>query len=102
MVSKAPLYLYDDPSQYLSDDDAPTDLARSPGQRDAVDPQSLPPVLRIAEAARLLRVNRKTLYELVQKNALPGARRVGHVIRIDRDAVLDWLKGQGRVSRRHE
>lgn len=101
-MGNAPLYLYDDPNEYLGSDDAPTEPRPVREWREGSEPKSLPPVLRIREAAQLLRVNRKTLYELVQKNALPGARRVGHVIRIDRDAVLEWLKGQGRVSRRCE
>ena len=99
MNANAPLFLYDSPDEYLGEDDAPTEPR---GGSECVDPTLLAPVLKIAEAAKLLRANRKTLYELVQKNALPGARRVGHVIRIDRDAVLEWLKGQGRVSRRQE
>jgi excisionase family DNA binding protein len=97
-MANAPLYLYDNPDEYLSLDDAPTE----PWSGESVDPKSLAPVLKVPEMAKLLRVNRKTLYEMVRKNELPGARRVGHVIRIDRDAVLEWFKGQGRVSRRHE
>ena len=99
MDSKAPLYLYDDPDQSRIDEEAPT-LPSGPPESAA--PQEFPAVLKISEAAKLLRVNRKTLYELVRRNALPGARRVGHVIRIDRDAVLDWFRSQGRVSRRNE
>jgi excisionase family DNA binding protein len=50
------------------------------------------------EVAALLRVNRKTVYEAVARGVIPGAHRFGRMIRIDRDAVLDWLRGQGRVS----
>jgi excisionase family DNA binding protein len=69
---------------------------------DALPTSSLPPVLRVEELARLLRVNRKTAYEVVASGKLPGVRRLGRSIRIDRDAVLEWLSGQVRVSRIEE
>lgn len=50
------------------------------------------------ELATLLRLNRKTVYELLARNEIPGVRRLGRVYRINRDAVLDWLKGQDRVA----
>lgn len=63
----------------------------------ATDP---PAVLTVDELARLLRVERKTVYTLIAQGELPGVRRVGRSIRIFRRAVLDWLaSGQGRVSR---
>jgi excisionase family DNA binding protein len=83
-VGEAPLVL---------DDDRPTDLSRRPTTAE------LPPVLCVEELATLLRVNRKTAYEAIASGRLPGVRRIGRTIRIDRDAVLEWLRGQGRVSR---
>lgn len=67
----------------------------------AVDLGALPPVLTVDEVAALLRVNRKTVYEALARGEMPGARRVGRVIRIARDPVLRWLAddSQGRVSR---
>ena len=59
----------------------------------------VPVVLTVDEVAALLRVNRKTIYDLVQRRELPGARKVGRCIRFHRDTVLHWLAGQGRVSR---
>jgi excisionase family DNA binding protein len=96
-VADAPLYLYDDPHAYLDDEDAPTRERQHPSTRQAQEPDSLPPVLTIDEAARLLRVNRKTLYELASKGRLPGTRRVGRIIRVDRDELLAWMKGQSSV-----
>lgn len=55
-----------------------------------------PEVMTVDETADLLRVNRKTIYDLIARGELPGVRRVGRSIRISRDAVLDWL-GQGGV-----
>jgi excisionase family DNA binding protein len=54
---------------------------------------TLPPALTVDEAARLLRVNRKTLYDAVREGRVPGVVRMGRTIRIGRDALLDWLKG---------
>jgi excisionase family DNA binding protein len=57
-------------------------------------------VLTVNELAALLRVERKTVYSLITRGDIPGARRLGKTIRISRDAVLRWLsEGQGRVSR---
>lgn len=57
-------------------------------------------VATVPEIASLLRVAAKTVYGMVERGELPGARRVGRTIRISRAAVLRWLsEGQGRVSR---
>ena len=57
-------------------------------------------LLTVAEVATLLRVERKTVYALVSSGELPGARRLGRVIRFHRGAVLRWLaEGQGRPPR---
>jgi excisionase family DNA binding protein len=56
---------------------------------------TLPPVLTVDEAAQLLRVNRKTLYEAVRLGHVPGVVRLGRSIRIGRDALLGWLQGNG-------
>lgn len=56
---------------------------------------TLPPALTVDEAARLLRVNRKTLYDAVRDGRIPGVIRMGRSIRIGRDALLGWLRGNG-------
>jgi len=80
-------------------DDAPTlpwirTTARSPNLE-----SNLPPLLRVEEVAALLRINRKSAYAAVESGAIPGVVRIGRSIRVSRDAVLDWLRGQGGVSR---
>lgn len=56
-------------------------------------------VLTVEEAASLLRLNRKTVYEAIDRGELPGARRIGRKIRVCRATLLQWLaQGQGRVS----
>jgi len=52
-------------------------------------------VLTVDEAARLLRVNRKTLYDAVREGRVPGVIRLGRSIRIGRTALLAWLQGNG-------
>ena len=59
---------------------------------------NLPAVLTVDEVACLLRVNRNTVYELFQKKAIPGGRKVGRCIRFSRDAVVTWLQGNCRDS----
>ena len=66
----------------------------SAAERDGGAP-ALPPVLTVDEAARLLRVNRKTLYDAVRAGEVPGVVRVGRSIRIGRDALLRWMEGNG-------
>ena len=66
----------------------------SGAERDA-GATALPPVLTVDEAARLLRVNRKTLYDAVRAGEVPGVVRVGRSIRIGRDALLRWMEGNG-------
>jgi excisionase family DNA binding protein len=56
-----------------------------------------PSVLTVDEVAMLLRVNRKTVYELVTRGEIPGAQRLGRALRFSRDAVMEWLR-QGRGS----
>ncbi|MDY7229828.1 helix-turn-helix domain-containing protein [Hyalangium rubrum] len=58
-------------------------------------PESLPACLTVEEAAGLLRVNRKTFYEAVRLGKVPGVIRVGRTIRISREALLGWIRGNG-------
>jgi excisionase family DNA binding protein len=51
-------------------------------------------VLTVDEAAALLRVNRKTLYQAIRDREVP-AGRIGATIRLSRKALLLWLQGNG-------
>ena len=56
-------------------------------------------ILTVEETAQLLRVHPKTVREAYHDGSLPG-RRVGKkVIRFHRSVVLEWVRGQGGVSR---
>jgi excisionase family DNA binding protein len=63
---------------------------------DASPTQAELPVLTVDEAAILLRVNRKTLYESIRLGQVPGVMRVGKALRIRRAALLESSPGKGR------
>jgi excisionase family DNA binding protein len=49
--------------------------------------------LTVDEAASLLRVNRKTLYESIRRGDVPGAVHVGRSVRLRRSVLLSWSSG---------
>ncbi|MGE5183155.1 MAG: helix-turn-helix domain-containing protein [Acidobacteriota bacterium] len=56
----------------------------------AIAEDNAEPVLGVHDVARLLRVGRNTVYELVGRNEIPH-RRLGKQIRFSRDALMSWL-----------
>ncbi|NVB39584.1 helix-turn-helix domain-containing protein [Pseudenhygromyxa sp. WMMC2535] len=62
------------------------------------DHSSSPEVMTADEVASLLRVNRKTIYEAVQRDEIPGVVRIGRVLRFHREAVLTWIRTSGQVG----
>lgn len=64
---------------------------------EACEPTQLPPILTVDELAAFLRLNRKSVYAAISGGEIPGVRRIGGTIRVNRDSVLDWLAGEGRV-----
>ncbi|WP_342377331.1 helix-turn-helix domain-containing protein [Myxococcus stipitatus] len=52
-----------------------------------------PDFLTVEEAAALLRVNRKTLYEAIRLGQVPGVMRLGRVLRIRRITLVQWPSG---------
>lgn len=62
----------------------------------------LPAVLTPDDLAGLMRMRKRAVLDAIQRGELPGVRRVGRRIRIDRDTVLRWLadgRGQGARTR---
>lgn len=57
----------------------------------SVPDSNLPHTLTVDEAAEVMRVNRKTVYEVIAAGDLPGVRRLGRTIRIHRATLLRWL-----------
>ncbi|WP_370456611.1 helix-turn-helix domain-containing protein [Corallococcus sp. Z5C101001] len=58
----------------------------------------MPVFLTVDEAATLLRVNRKTLYEAIRLGQVPGVVRLGKALRIRRDVLVGSSVGKGRDS----
>lgn len=58
---------------------------RSGGLLMALD-DDIPSFMTVAEVARVFRIGRNTVYDLVRRGALDGTR-IGHAIRIRRSAV---------------
>ncbi len=54
---------------------------------------TLPAILTVDEAAKLLRLNRKTLYEVIRLQQPAWAIRFGRTIRVSRDALLRAFRG---------
>lgn len=52
-------------------------------------------VMTVEEAAALLRLNRKSLYQAISLNQVPGVIRIGRVIRLSRRALESWMQNQG-------
>ncbi len=70
--------------------------ATSAGDADS----TLPAVLTADDLAKLARVDRRVIYEMVREHQIPGVRPFGRQLRFDRDCVLNWLRdGQGRAPR---
>jgi excisionase family DNA binding protein len=72
-------------SACAGDEQMPQDT-REPGA-------SAPEFLTVEEAAALLRVNRKTLYESIRLGQVPGVLHLGRSIRIRRVVLLRWMPG---------
>lgn len=59
--------------------------SRPPGRLDPSD------LMTASEAANLLGCSRRQVYLLVEKGALPGARRLGHSVLVVRPVLERWL-----------
>jgi excisionase family DNA binding protein len=63
--------------------------------RPRIQPPNLPDILTVDEAALLLRINRKTLYEVIRLEQPRWAVRFGRTIRVGRTALLEAFRGNG-------
>ena len=61
-------------------------------QRDSLSIENCPNILTVSELCKLLRVSRNTAYRYLRLKRIRFVR-VGRQIRIPRDAVIDFLKG---------
>ena len=49
-------------------------------------------ILKVDELGRFLKIRPRTLYKLLHAGAIPGCRKVGATYRIEKRAVLEWLR----------
>jgi excisionase family DNA binding protein len=52
---------------------------------------TLPVLLRVDEAADLLRTTRRALYAMIERRQLPGVIRIRRRVLLRADDLLDWL-----------
>ena len=71
------------------------DTATRPGtaaeHADPHDPATLPFLLNVDDAARILRTTRSAVYALAERGALPGVTRLGRRLLIRRDDLVAWV-----------
>lgn len=61
----------------------------------------LPPVMTVAEVCELLRLDRRTVYSMIDDGTLESSGRSGkgRPIRIWTESVIAWARGHGVASR---
>ena len=78
----------------IPDDKAPDPLALEDCVR-RVEGLNLPPLLAPVRVARLLDMDRRRVYEMVDGGDLVAVRQGRRGLRIFRDSLLDWLRRGG-------
>lgn len=63
-----------------------------------VEEYNMPKLLTVTELAKYLRVNKRTIYRLLEKGNIPSAK-IGHQWRFDREAINDWIRELSTSSR---
>lgn len=63
-------------------------------------PLDEPGFFTVDELASFMRLNRKTVYEMIRQDRIPGVRRFKRSIRIYIPAVLEWAAADSRQRRR--
>ena len=74
-------------------------LSRRAEENTSESPDSPPEFITVEELAKLLRVNRKTIYSQFNKGEIPGGRRLSKSVRFHRETVINWMRGTVRGSR---
>jgi excisionase family DNA binding protein len=76
-----------------------TSIPEQPTSRTSgVGTVNLPPMLTIEEAAAVLRTTVKAVYSRIDRGQLPGVKRVGRRLLIQRDELLGWMGGSRASS----
>lgn len=59
--------------------------------------QEYPPILTVAQASKMLQLNRHTIYDLVRQSKIP-AFHAGKAIRLSRDKLLEIVAEESEVN----
>ncbi len=54
---------------------------------------NLTDIMTVDEVAAFLRLDRKTVYDLVQRKEIKGWKKVGRQIRFSKRALVKWIEG---------
>jgi excisionase family DNA binding protein len=58
--------------------------------------EALPPLLTVGEvASHFLRTSKRAVYQMVQREQIPGVIRVGRRLLFRKDKLIAWLESQG-------
>lgn len=68
------------------------------GPPEEAEQAGAPFALTVTETSTLLRLDPRTVRDMVHSGELEGNQR-GHAIRVCRSSALDWLRGKRRVPR---
>jgi len=52
----------------------------------------------VAEVAKLVRLGRRTVYEMCRTARMPGAAKIGNKWRVRRATLLAWLEARGEAG----
>ena len=63
---------------------------------------TLPILLTVEDAAKLLRTTNRAIYAMVERRQLPGAIRIGRRVLFRSADLLDWLNQKSAPSQRSE
>lgn len=62
---------------------------------------SVPEIITIGEASKILHIGERTAYQLAREGRLAGAIKVGNQWRIDREVLISWIKTEATASARN-
>lgn len=60
-------------------------------------PTAAPPLHTVSQAARRLGVRPHRVYELIRENQIPGVVRLGRQVRIDPEALEEFIRNGGHA-----
>lgn len=59
-----------------------------------IDRSKYPPLLTVIEVAKLVRISRQSIYNMIRRGVIKSVH-IGGCIRVPRDELIDMLEGKG-------